>query len=275
MKRVKLLLIISLVIICCGCDGNVTRDIRHAGFSIDGNKFVCDDLVPEDEDDQVYEKIKYFKGSYAITEKGEIYDISMSLKYSNNQNCKKANTNLIITSVFDEVGRASDGNYYYLTTQNNGAAYTAVASNDNALALYKLLLDDTNNIKVQAVDNGTGSYYVLKKDGNIYNYIVARENSNSSYNVLSSTVIYNAGSVDGKIIDFGYYGDSLNTFIKTEDAVYRMKITNAEKCKKYADVACKYELQEEEVFETYKDKILTFNGSTLITTYGKTFSVAS
>ena len=54
-----------------------------------------------------------------------------------------------------------------------------------------------------------------------------------------------------------------------------MKITNAEKCKKYADVACKYELQEDEVFETYKDKILTFNGSTLITTYGKTFSVAS
>ena len=36
-----------------------------------------------------------------------------------------------------------------------------------------------------------------------------------------------------------------------------------------------YEMKEDPIYETYKDKIIVFNGSTLITTYGKMFSVAS
>jgi hypothetical protein len=34
-------------------------------------------------------------------------------------------------------------------------------------------------------------------------------------------------------------------------------------------------MQEDPVYETYKDKIIVYNGATLITTYGKMFSVAS
>ena len=39
-KRVLLVLLFLVVIICTACNGNVTRDIRHAGFSV-GEKFQC------------------------------------------------------------------------------------------------------------------------------------------------------------------------------------------------------------------------------------------
>ena len=48
-KLLKLLMIIVLVTICTACNGSVTREIRHAGFSI-GNKFICDKFYPQDTD---------------------------------------------------------------------------------------------------------------------------------------------------------------------------------------------------------------------------------
>ena len=62
------------VAICCSaCNGNITRDIRHGGYSIAG-EFKCSAFYPKNKDDTNYEKIKYFLGSYAITEKGKIYE---------------------------------------------------------------------------------------------------------------------------------------------------------------------------------------------------------
>ena len=77
-----------------------------------------------------------------------------------------------------------------------------------------------------------------------------------------------------KIIDFGYAGDSLNTFVKTENKVYRMKITNADQCNKYADVVCKYAMEEDTVFQEYGDRVIFYNGNLLIVDYGRTFTVA-
>ncbi len=273
MKKVKLMILVGLILICCGCDGNVTRDIRHGGFTL-GGEFQCDVLVPDNEDDTTYEKIKYYRDGYVITENGDIYEISSDKKFSNGDYCKKAKIDFKVDTVFDNIAKGNDGKYYYLTAQNNAKAYTTVEDTDNSLALYKLLLDDTNNLKVQKVDNNTGSYYILKKDGNVYNYIITKENSNSQYKIVSSDIAFDKSNLSGNIIDFAYYGENLNTFVKTEDSVYRMRAKNRDECEKYADVTCKYEMKEDELFKTHKDKILTYNGGTLITTYGKMFTVA-
>ena len=61
MKVKKVLMsifIFSLIVLCCGCDGNTTRDIRHAGYTLTGDTFTCSDLVPKDEEDTSYKKIK-------------------------------------------------------------------------------------------------------------------------------------------------------------------------------------------------------------------------
>ena len=54
-----------------------------------------------------------------------------------------------------------------------------------------------------------------------------------------------------------------------------MKITNEKECKKYADVQCNFEMQEDTLFDDYKDKIIMYNGYNLLTSYGQMFNVAS
>ena len=54
-----------------------------------------------------------------------------------------------------------------------------------------------------------------------------------------------------------------------------MRITNSSECKKYADIECKYKMEEDSLFEEYKDRIIVYNGSSLITDYKQIFNVAS
>ncbi len=277
MKNMGKMFFILLVVICfcCGCDGNVTRDIRHAGYTLSNDTFTCSDLVPKDEKDISYKKIKYYNNSYLVTEDGEIYELSIGQKYSNNENCKKADTSILVDGIFGDVARGRDGKIYYLTTQNNAAKYSAVPNTDNSYSLYSLLLGDVNNRKVQVADNNTGSYLVLKSDGNIYNYIISRTQDNKNYMVVGSSVAYSKTEFGGNIIDFSYQGNSTGTFMRTTNTVYRLRASNAEECSKYADVECVYKMEEDDAFLNHKDKIISFNGSTLITSYGKIFTVAS
>ena len=73
---------------------------------------------------------------------------------------------------------------------------------------------------------------------------------------------------------FNEAGEHPSTFIKTSNAIYRMQATNKEKCSKYADVVCKYKLKKDATLTEYNDKLLAYNGSLLITDYGRVFSVS-
>ena len=54
-------------------------------------------------------------------------------------------------------------------------------------------------------------------------------------------------------------GDALNTFIKTDFKVFRMQITNPDKCKKYADIPCEFKMEEDTMFDENKDYIIAYN----------------
>lgn len=259
----------------CGCDGDVTRDIRHAGYSLNTEKFVCSDLMPKDDSDISYKKIKYFNNEYIITEDGDIYEISLNLKYSNDENCKKANVSFQVDGLFGDVARSKDGKLYYLTTQNTASKYSAVSNSEDNYQLYSLLLSDKNNLKIQAIDNNTGSYYILKTDGNVYNYIVSRDKDNKNYIIVSSNIAYSKTEYDGNIVDFSYKKNDISSYIKTNKQVFRLRASNYEDCQKYADVECIYKMIEDDVFIEHREKILAFNGINLITTYGRTFNVES
>lgn len=272
---VKILFLFVIIVLLTGCDGNVTRDIRHAGYTLNSTTFTCSALMPKDKEDISYEKIKYYNNSYLITEDGEIYEVSIDLKYSNKENCKKAESPFLVDGIFGDIARGKDGSIYYLTTQNNAPKYTAVPNTDNSYPLYKLLLGDKNNLKIQTTDNNTGSYLVLKSDGNIYNYIVSRTQDNKDYVVVGSSLAYSKTEFGGNILDFSHQGNTPNTFIRTDKTVYRLRATNYKECTKYADVECVYKMVEDDAFLNHREKILSFNGTTLITTYGKMFTVAS
>ena len=46
-KVFRSIILILVVVVCTACNGNVTRDIRHAGFNL-SNKFVCDSFYPQE-----------------------------------------------------------------------------------------------------------------------------------------------------------------------------------------------------------------------------------
>ena len=171
--------------------------------------------------------------------------------------------------------KSNDDKYYYLSTNGDTPSYSEMPNTDNAYVLVDLLLKDANNVKAVTGNSSAGEYYVLKNSGDVYKYVIQRDEATRVEQINSTNIFYdkkNYGSM--KIIDFGYAGDSLNTFVKTENKVYRMKITNADQCNKYADVVCKYAMEEDTVFQEYGDRVIFYNGNLLIVDYGRTFTVA-
>ena len=276
-NKFKIFILLFVIMFCCsGCNGNVTREIRHAGFSLDNVEFQCGALMPANDEDLYYTKTKYLTGDLMITEDGKIYEVSLGQKFSNDQHCREADTKIVVEAIMDNnVVKSSDGKYYYLSESSERKAYSEVLPTDKEYSLYKILFGDATNIKIITVDSNVGSYYVLKNDGMIYNYIITQPDNQSTYKIVKSDVVYSKKDYDSNIVDFNYAGESLSTFIRTENKVYRMRGTNEKEFSKYADVKCKYEMKEDPIFETYKDKILVYNGNTIIATYGKMFSVSS
>lgn len=262
--------------LCVGCQGTVTRALRHDGFSI-GNDFACDVVFPAKKDDTSYGKIKYLTNNFFVTEEGKIYELSLQQVYANNQHCMEASTDVVVQSILDnQYFKATNGNYYYLAAQNGIEKYSVVPETDKNYNLMNLLLQDNEVVKVMTADSSTGLYYVLKTDGNIYGYVVTTADRNSPPVVTAIQVVYSKDDYGGDIIDFNFSGNnSLSTFVKTKDKVFRLRVTNSEECSKYVDITCEFAMSEDTVFEEYKDSIIAFSGSYLITSYKKIFSVAS
>ena len=276
-KYLKISLLSLIVALCCtGCNGNVTRDLRHDGFTM-GGEFKCSPIFPKDKEDTSYEKVKYYTGSHIITKDGKIYEISPSQVFANKENCKEADTKIREQANLDfNVIKGEDNKYYYLFGQSEVAAYSEVSTENKDYQLYDLLLKDADVIKVLTVDSNSGTYYTLKDDGNIYKIVIGRADNNSPLTINSVGIVYDKNDFGGsKIIDFSYVGEqSVYTFIRTEERLYRVFIENREECSKYADVSCKFKMMQDETFMKYKDRIIVFNGNFLLTDYKQTFTVS-
>lgn len=272
MKKFKLVFLFILVMfICTGCENNseVTRDLRHSGFNMDKEPFDCEALIPKS--DKEFEMIKYLGSNYAITTNGVIYDISFSGKFSNDKHCMRANDKLNVEAIIGEnVFKAKDNKIYYFRGSNNAAAYTEVTSSDNNYTTYRFFFNDPDIVKVQNI--GDSTYYVLKSNGNVYDYRIKKERG--AIQLLSTNAVYTAENLGSKIVDFNYAGDqSESTFVRTENKIFRNEALNRKECNDYIDVDCQYEFVEDATLTKHYDRILAYNGSILITDYLKVFRV--
>lgn len=267
------LIVLILCFICTGCTGNTTRGIRHAGFTLSATEFTCNLLLPSDKS-SVYDKLKYVNSTKAITSDGKVYELSLGQKFSNEQNCMEADFNKRVVAILDSnIIKADDNNFYYLSSENNVEAYTMVTVNDKSYNIYEILFSDSEVIRIVTVDGNAGIYYALKSDGNIYKLIITRSSSQEPYSLTSSEIVYSKGRY-GKIVDFNYDINNTTTFIRTDDAIFRMLKVNEKECSKYADIECKYEMSEDTQLFKYNNYILGFNGQLLISSYGKVFNVS-
>ncbi len=281
-KVISILIIMGLII--TGCDGNVTRDIRRDGYNIQDGKFVCSFFINKSKEENTTEKVQFLTNNFIISESGNVYEINIGGLYSNNMNCKKAasfdGTNGVfdgskVVAIMDEsIVKASNGAFYYLDTNDPGARFTRVTSDDKNYQIYKLLMEEEDVKKVVTVNSNTNNYYILKNDGTITNRVLYKKDNSDNYIVKSNTTVSNP--VNGAIIDFNYAGDSsLATFYRTPEKIMTYKVTNSAECNKYVDVPCQGSLQNDTVLNEYKDRIIAFNGTTIITDYGRVFNVGS
>lgn len=275
MKKIGILVGLGAVtLLLTGCDGNVTRDLRNSGLSLSADEFTCSTLLPADEDAKPTDTILYSNGSYAITDDGKLYELSLSQPYSNDENCKKIDFSIRIEAYMDDsILKGEDNKFYYAPGTTDTAPLTEVTANDSDYQLYTLLLGGAQVKKVVTVDSNAGIYYVLESDGNVYQYTITRQNYNAPYVISEKKLVYEKSEY-GEIIDFNYAGKSAATYIKTKNKIYRMQAANQEECSKYADVECKYKMKlDETITEHYNNnKIIYYGPSIILTDYGKQFT---
>lgn len=272
-KILLFILFLSVLFFSFGCDAKyaeTTRAIRHSGFSISGEEFVCPPLMP-DENGVISDKIKFLTGDSVITESGVVYVLSLGQLFSNDMNCMKATYSSgtpKIKAIFDnEIGKGDDGKLYIL-----GSHMQEVPADDKKRELYNLIFADETIVKAMTYDDSLGQYYALKTDGNIYNISIPKQNYNQALVKVSDSLIFSKGDYGGKIIDFNYIGATSGSYIRTENAIYRMIATNAKECSTYADKTCEFKMTLDKGLTEHKDMLLAFNGNFVITTYGKEFS---
>lgn len=275
----KIVSLIGVILICCfitGCKGDITRTIRHSGFNLSSSEFVCDYFISDTEKNLYIRKMKFLSSNFIVDDNGQVYDMSLSKLYSNNQNCLISDFSTPIVAMFDNtIGMGEDLKYYYMNNSNNVKAYSEVGISDNSYGLYDILFKVPSVIKIITVDQSSGVYYLLKNDGNVYKYVVTRSDPQSPLTIVSNEVVYSKEEY-GFITDFNYSNNAVNsTYILSETSFYRMVISNKESCSKYADVECVYDLKNDVDLLAQKDYISGYNGSLLITNYGKVFNVAS
>ena len=277
----KVFILISILVLCfvlTGCTGDVTRSLRKDGFNVSDNKFKCSllNLDGKEKGDNTSENIKFLVGDYAIGESGNIYQLSYDGLFSNDMNCKKV-ANIPTRAVLDESYiLGEDGKYYYLTAGNGDTIVQFSEMPREDENYQKLSLFFTGNVKkAVTVNSNINSYYVLKDDGSIYNYVLSKDDETKTYYVKSDNVQFTSNSYDGKIIDFYYAGDSTATFFRTTTSIYRNLIGNEEECSKYVDVPCEYEIGIDTVLTENIDRIVIYNGRKLFTNYGRIFTLES
>ena len=142
MKK-KIGLIVGMAVatlLLTGCDGTVTREIRHAGFSLSSDEFVCSTLMPANEETPPTDNILYTDGSYAITDDGKLYELSLSQPYSNEENCKRISFSIDIIAYMDgTILKGDDGKFYY-ATENNVVVRNTQFISGKAINMYKSII---------------------------------------------------------------------------------------------------------------------------------------
>ena len=126
----KVLILILLILICTGCNGNTTRDIRHQGYSMNG-LFKCERVYSKDKNDPI-DKIKYLIDGGYVNQNGELYDVSLSGIFSNEENCKKSVFTHKIKAIYNtDIVKADDNLLYYIKATDKNEAYSLVNTSFN------------------------------------------------------------------------------------------------------------------------------------------------
>ena len=251
------------------CDDENNCNTYNMAFTT--KDFKCDAL----------DNIKAFDYNYFITKDNEIYDISFDELYSNNQNCKKRDTNIDIKNI------VKNNVYGYIILSKDNKLYRENLEEEmhsSYSSFEKVLISDDNITDIISIDQNNNHddnmsreimALVLKKDNKIYKQYY---NEKAIYNDNRQTYDYKItfkreeiyksleeyGNIQ-EIVTSNYYKsnsgknyqleeNTIKTII-SDKGYYYLDEVKTDECSKYKDIECKLELKESEIYKRFSKDI--------------------
>lgn len=279
MKKIRIFIISMMIILCLsGCntnveDKNTKEDTLYNYLKTNNNsvrKIKCTALKSSN-------NLMYLDYNYFILENGEIYQIAPKGKiYSNEEECIKMTTDILITDVRNNIMFGNNGKRYTMYTTFEGDKINLEEyMRCNSLDLVDCFLETKGFIKsinmilkddeqYKNDDNNSiyySKYMALKNDGNIYEVVVKQSLNMNGYvnEIVEENILYSKETY-GSIKDFDYlYSEYDNENgmknIISDNNFYSIKKIETEECKKYADIECETKLEVNAIYNKYKSEI--------------------
>ena len=235
--------------------------------------------------DALTDDIMYLSYDILISNSGEIYDFSYDKLYSNNQNCKKKDTDIKAKAI--KYNATTNGNNIMILTDDNKVydeqldplderfEYDTVKSvvyrDNNIKLLYDNMIMDTYEYNGW---NNKDRYTVtvLKKDNKIYTQIY---NGIRDYNKEKNTYTFVKEDLYKSLEEYGnikelYVATAFNSMdtkkqyqfddytisaIVSDKGYYYLSEIKTDECVKYEDVKCELELKESEMYKKFSKDI--------------------
>ncbi len=197
-----------------------------------------------------------------ISKSGDLYQFSLNKKYSNEQNCKKIDSNVTFKyfNIFPndrDLSLVVDNNnnfYYYETDLVKFSEYSIYHYNDtiNFILKYPMNYISYSN---RYIENAGSTFYGYYVDNNaIYKTFLYWQDNKTIYQ--EPTIVHQFSdeyiiSIEGKVF-------------KTDKAYYKIGFINKEKCDEYEDVECVEGLLKIDDISNHYNDIEYFNGNYII-----------
>lgn len=265
-KKLKVLLVLGCILIITGCgksndiknnSNNENKD-NKISCSINKNNGKYDYFINESLVCPQFKDIAYSGDRFFITNSGELYEYSDKKYSTTNNNCKKADTDVLFDKIVENTLVSKDGNFYSFFEGN----LKRITDDEiqKGRAWYGI---DQMEIKVYKANNRI--FYLDQLDNEkpeIYGYV----DGNSIYSISYD---WKSNKTNEKLLITFKDGEKVekvtNGFVVTNKGYYRYGMTNQKECSEYEDINCEYGLVLVDTIDNCSNEIFYVSNNLIVT----------
>lgn len=265
-KKLKVLLVLGCILIITGCgksndiknnSNNENKD-NKISCSINKNNGKYDYFINESLVCPQFKDIAYSGDRFFITNSRELYEYSDKKYSTTNNNCKKADTDVLFDKIVENTLVSKDGNFYSFFEGN----LKRITDDEiqKGRAWYGI---DQMEIKVYKANNRI--FYLDQLDNEkpeIYGYV----DGNSIYSISYD---WKSNKTNEKLLITFKDGEKVekvtNGFVVTNKGYYRYGMTNQKECSEYEDIKCEYGLVLVDTIDNCSNEIFYVSNNLIVT----------
>ena len=264
-KKIGIFFIVLFVLIVTGCEKLIDTKANSNNESKDGkiSCFLKNNTIDYNINESLvcpkFKDIAYSGDGFFITNSGELYEYSDKKYSTTNNNCKKADTEVLFDKIVQNTLVSKDGNCYSFHDGN-----------------LKLITDDEikygrssygiNQMEMRVYQINHNIFYLAQSysgtESEIYGYV----DGNSVYAISED---YITNTTNEKLLITFNDGEKVEKttdgFVITNKGYYQYKITNQKECSKYEDIKCEYGLVQVDTLDNCSNELFYVSNNLIIT----------